>query len=257
MSNDKFQREVTERLQLIEQRLRGTDHIRNIALAIAGLCLLAAGFSVGYAIQSRQALNNQVDTNQVVLCAQGRSTAAAYRKPFPRETRRHFTDRMLAQQATLLSLTTLDCSALPGYATFPYQRGKALQEIEAVLHRLNPQRFPASIAAPAESTAPVIAAVPDLPASSAPANGGGSGESDPPGGHGDSPGGSGNSSPPKPKGKPPNPVPPSTPTSPVEEPVEPQEPEASRGRRQQSIVSPVFDQTCSVRALARLLCTSR
>jgi hypothetical protein len=129
----KVDTEVNDRKAIVRQR--------NLALAASLVCLVAAIIGAILAITSREALHEQVDTNQIVLCGQGRSTALAFRRALPGETRDHFVNRMVAQRATLLALGGLRCAEQRGFATFPYLRGKALAEIDEILREKAPRRF--------------------------------------------------------------------------------------------------------------------
>lgn len=145
---------ITDRLDRIEDKLDANNRLRNWALATAVVCLIAAGFSAGYALTSREQLNTakqqlrqQIETNRRVVCSSARSTALAFREPSisadgTKEPQDHFIDRMLAQRETLRLAGPLDCAELPGFITFPFLRGRALYEIASLLHDSDPKRFP-------------------------------------------------------------------------------------------------------------------
>jgi hypothetical protein len=192
---------------------------------------------------------------------------------------------MLAQRFQLLALGHLDCPNLPGFDTFAYQRGRALAEIDDLLRNLAPRRYHQivqgeSAAAGEPLTPQSTGPTSDLPPSSTPVGGGGSGDPDSPGGIGDSTGGSGNppskSHPPKPPHEgggggdeggsgtaPPAASPPSTGGGEQQPPPEQggdgdEEASAGKGESgQQSVLSPALDGTCTVPAVSKLLCTPR
>lgn len=136
------------RLNELDENFKKLQRQRNLALVTALVCLIAASFSAGYGIQSREqaqdsqaALEDQIDFNQQQLCSSARSTALAFR--FPQvskngkpETDKHFLDRMIGQRDSLLRAQNLRCPSLPGFDTFPYLRAKALAEIENIIMRL-------------------------------------------------------------------------------------------------------------------------
>lgn len=138
---------VEKRLGQLEDRVASAYKIRNVALVTAAFCLVAASFSVGYAVNSRTQLNDQLDTNAQSLCSSARQTALAFRAPMEdsrtgrKESRRHYLERLVGQRETLRAAAGLECPSLKGFATFPYLRGKALVEIEGILYRLAPRRF--------------------------------------------------------------------------------------------------------------------
>ena len=269
MSEGEFRDQVFSRLDAIDERLRRRDPIRSIALVVAALCLLAAGGAFAYAISGREALNDQLDTNQLVLCAQARSVAAAsaFRSRRVNETHEEFLNRMLAQRFQLLAVGDLMCPDLPGFATFAYLRGKAINEINDILRRLAPKRFreiaeheSQMTASPADASSPPIATTTLPPPSSLPGVGGDTGKPDPPSSPGGSHGGSG--APPRGEqpSKPPqgddgptvivNPPPASPPNPPSQPPPQELLPEPG----QQSVLSPTLDQTCQIGPLGALLC---
>jgi hypothetical protein len=151
--NDEAFEAINKRLDRIDAKLDSNNRLRNLALATAMICLIAAGFSAGYALTSRQQLDtakaqlkNQIATNKRVVCASARSTALAFREPQisadgKAESQAHFIDRMLAQRETLRLAGPLNCSELRGFATFPFLRGRALYEIASLLYAANPKRF--------------------------------------------------------------------------------------------------------------------
>lgn len=144
---------IKKHLVRIEGKLDASNRLRNLALITAVVCLIAAGFSAGYALTSREQLDTaklqlreQIETNRRVVCSTARSTAIAFREPQisadgTKEPQDHFIDRMLAQRETLRLAGPLHCVELPGFATFPFLRGRALYEIAALLHDANPKRF--------------------------------------------------------------------------------------------------------------------
>lgn len=131
--NDKINAEVNDRKGIVRQR--------NLAILACAVCLLVAIFAVSNARTANEARDNQVATNEIVLCAQGRATALATRKPEVGESDSHFVNRMAARRALLLSLGGLRCAEQKGFATFAFLRGQALTDIEEILRRLAPRRF--------------------------------------------------------------------------------------------------------------------
>lgn len=289
MSEQEFREKVFERLGDIDNRLK-RDPVRTISLIVAALCLIAAGISAGVAVTSREALNDQRTTNQLLLCAQGRSVAAGatFRSQRGSETREQFLDRMLAQRFQLLALGSLDCPTLPGFDTFAFQRGKALNEINDILRNLAPRRYRKIIeseggtAAAAGETGPqgslapsltTASAPPELPSPSPPADGGGSGNPAPPGSSGDSPDGAGNppskSHPPANEGaggdggqeggseSPASGAPPPPPPPPEQGGGGEESGGGSTASGEQSILSPALDNTCNLPLASKLLCTPR
>lgn len=135
------------------KRFDNNERLRNWALATAIICLIAASFSVGYAINareyatsSRNALHEQVATNIAVVCSTARSTALAFREPQisaagKPETQHHFLERMIAQRETLLAAGNLHCPSIKGFDTFPFLRARALDEIEAILAKEAPKKL--------------------------------------------------------------------------------------------------------------------
>lgn len=156
--------DMQDDLRALGAGLSRNDRLRNVALLTAFLCLLAAGFSAGYAVKSREQLNiarnqlgDQIATNRVAVCASARSTAVAFREPQisshgTPEPADHFIERMLAQREILRAAKF--CSDLPGFATFPFLRARGLHEIEEVLHRANPHRFKSAKPLPSVTSAP-------------------------------------------------------------------------------------------------------
>lgn len=118
---------------------------RNRLTVILILSLIAMAFSIGYAWNSGNALDDQIDTNQAVVCSQARSTAAAFRESLPGESRAHFLRRMYAQRETLMAVDGLDCADVDGFFNFERQRQRALDELNRILGRVTP-------AAPEERT---------------------------------------------------------------------------------------------------------
>lgn len=144
-----FEEKVEPKLLAFEGKLSGALRRRNLALLTAILCLIAAAFSAGYALNSRTQLHDQITANATVVCATARSTALAFREPQisadgTKESNAHFLERMLAQRLTLIAAGRTDppCESLPGFATFPFLRARALYEIDQILHELRPDRFP-------------------------------------------------------------------------------------------------------------------
>lgn len=158
--NDLRDEALDERFGEVEDQLHTNNRLRNLALATAIVCMVAAGFSAGYALTSREQLKSaktelagQIETNQLVVCSSARSTALAFREPQVSsdgtpEPQEHFINRMLAQRSTLQLAVPLHCTSLKGFATFPYLRAKALYEIQMVLHEVNPRRFAAPVGHP-------------------------------------------------------------------------------------------------------------
>jgi hypothetical protein len=281
MSEQEFREKVFERLGDIDDRLKH-DTVRTVALVVAALCLIVAGVSAGFAITSREALHDQQRTNQVLLCAQGRSVAAAaaFRSQRQNESREQFLERMLAQRFQLLALGNLDCPDLPGFDTFAFQRAKALTEIDRILQRLAPQRYRQIIGAQKDATEdgpigavpPATALAPELPSFPSPGGGGGTGgKPGSSGGHGDSTGEPGN---PPPKNHPP-PKPPSeggsgggqAPPSPPANSGEGQPPAGGGGQGggagqeepgpPENVLTPVLESTCLLNPVDNLLCVPR
>lgn len=136
---------VKEALKPLEARFDKINRWRNIAWATAILCLVGASGSVGYAIKSNEALSDQTNTNRIVVCANARSTALAFREPQisssgRKETKNHFLNRIVGQRETLLASGHLDCPEIPGFDTFEYLRGKALAEIDRILLKQAPHK---------------------------------------------------------------------------------------------------------------------
>lgn len=137
---------IDQKLAPLNDRLDKVLKQRNFALVTALLCLLAGGAGVIYAITSRVALKEQAETNNSQLCSSAQSSALAFREPQisssgVKEPQTHFLDRMLQQRETLRGAGDLNCTKLRGYAKFDYLRGKALVELDEILHDLDPQRF--------------------------------------------------------------------------------------------------------------------
>lgn len=132
---------VQPKLEEVERKLTMTLRRRNLALATAALCLIAAAFSAGYALNSRQQLDDQLRTNLVVVCGTARSTALSFREQQIREPKEHYLERLLAQRATLLAAGYIRCPSIPGFETFPFLRAQALAEIDRIIRRLAPRRF--------------------------------------------------------------------------------------------------------------------
>lgn len=261
---------------------------RTLAWLTALVCLLVAGFAVAFGINRGEALKEQVHTNNEVVCAQARSTALAFHERLPHESIAAFVERIAAQRVTLLLVGPLDCPSVDGFATFPYLRARALNEIERLLghyasdklkREFGVRRVPSS-----PRHAPVAAATsPNLPSPSTPADGGGIGKPGPSGGKGDSTGGPGiPTSPPhhhphhpsKPHPSPPaeegggheetTPV-----TAPVQQPPsqapatgeeggeQAEPPSEAANEHSHSVLSPVLDGTCDLPVVSGLLCTPR
>lgn len=143
---EKIEEKVDEGDEAREGRITQILRQRNLAIATATICLVVAIVAVSNAITAVEARDDQVKTNRVVLCAQGRSTALAFREPQisatgEKETREHYLNRMVGQRALLLSLGGLKCTEQKGFATFPFLRGKALVEIAGILKDEAPGRF--------------------------------------------------------------------------------------------------------------------
>lgn len=163
---------VREKLDALDAGFHRRERERFVLLSLCGLCLLIAAFSVGFGINRGQALDDQIEANQQSICSQVRSTAVSYRQALPGETQRSFIDRLLAQRATLLNVGDLNCSAIPGFASFPYLRGRALDEIERIIRELAPKRLPrperTRIEASRDDTIIPAAALPPAPPAAGP-----------------------------------------------------------------------------------------
>lgn len=134
-----------EAIKPLEARLDKKDRQRNIALITAVLCLIAAAFSVGYAVKSNEALSDQSNTNRIVVCANARQQALSFREPQisssgEKETKNHFLNRLVGQRETLVVSGNLSCPDIKGFDTFEYLRGKALAEIDQILLRQAPHK---------------------------------------------------------------------------------------------------------------------
>jgi hypothetical protein len=184
---------------------------RTLLLVVALLSLIIAAVAVLYGINRENAFQDQLTTNQIVVCASAKSAALAPRKQsIAGESRGHYLNRLEAQREQLLAVGGLDCPSLEGFATFPYLRAHAIAEIEAILGRLAPAKLREAIAretslrAPPAKAAPKSVAANPLPSTSTPADAGGNEGSVEPAGGGASPG---STSPHHPSTSPPHPHP--------------------------------------------------
>jgi hypothetical protein len=130
-----------EKLGPIKAQLDKRERERFALLGLCGICLIIAAASLYFAVSRGLALDDQIDRNQQIVCSQVRSTAVGYRVQLPQETQRAYVDRLLAQRATLLAIGSLECSKVPGFVTFPYLRGRALDDIERILGEIAPKRL--------------------------------------------------------------------------------------------------------------------
>lgn len=278
------QKPLIERLDTLDKRMESIGRQRTIGFVTAALALIVAIAAIVYALNREAALDEQIDTNALVICSQARTTAAGYRQPLPDEGRRDFIERMVSQRLYLLASAGLECSKLPGFDTFPFLRARALQEIEEILRRLAPNRLrigttPAPGQVGGSAPSPAVAALPELPPQTLPGDSGGTGDPDPSGGHGDSTGGSGD--PPKSHSPPggtggggggadegaggggggdeggtgESPPPASGGAEEPPPPVTEEGGEEAGG--QQSVLSPALDNTCNLPVVPKLLCTPR
>lgn len=135
-------KEVLTELTALNKRVDKNSKQRTLLLVITALALVSAIVGILYGINREAALNDQVNTNRIVVCGQAKSVALAERKrPLPGEMRNHYLNRLEAQREQLIAAGGLTCPNLPGFATFSFLRGKAIAEIEEILRRIAPEKL--------------------------------------------------------------------------------------------------------------------
>lgn len=196
MTNQQIREAVEEAQKPLVSRVEQIARQRTLLLVVTMLSLITAGVAVLYGINRERAFQDQLNTNQQVVCATAKNTALSPRRePLAGESRNHYLNRLEAQREQLLVVGDLRCPSLPGFATFPYLRAKAINEIEVILRRLAPEKLKHALGVNDDTSAPATAAPENvaanvLPSTSTPADAGGNDGGSGPRGGGASPGGS-------------------------------------------------------------------
>lgn len=172
MTIDDIKKAVVEAQKPLVERVDKLAQQRTWLLVITALSLIIAAVSILYGINREQAFQDQLTTNRTVVCGTVKSTALAPRKePVAGESRDHYLNRLEAQREQLLAVGDLECPTLPGFATFPVLRARALLEIETILRRLAPEKLRQALgtSAPSTQSNPAIAETPSPTTVTAPA----------------------------------------------------------------------------------------
>jgi hypothetical protein len=192
------QKPILDRLDRLDKRVETLTGQRTLGFITAAIGLLVGIVAVAYAINREAALKEQITINRGATCAQAKVTALAPRKSqLAGESLNHYLNRLQAQREQLLAASGLKCPSLPGFATFPFLRAQALDEIDRILLQRAPKKLRESLGISNRREHGEGSFTSNLPSSPTPAGHGGiePGSSE---GHGGSPGGSGQpSSPPK------------------------------------------------------------
>jgi hypothetical protein len=184
VTSDEIRSAVEAAQKPLVKRLDSIERQRTLALVVAVLSFVVAVVAVLYAINREDALQEQLKANRhssalnrKANCAQAKTAALAPRQePVGGETRNHYLNRLEAQREQLLAVGGLHCPSLHGFATFSYLRGQALSEIEAILHRLAPEKLRRALGIRGQlsDSGQTITTAAILPPLSVPADGGGS-----------------------------------------------------------------------------------
>lgn len=233
---DEKLRPVTKQLASLERRHEKRERERSALLGLCALCLVIAAGSLYFAISRGLELNNSINTNREVVCAQARATAVGYRSRLPHEHMENYVERLVAQRSTLMQAAQLECAGEKGFATFSFLRGRAIHEIEEILGRIAPKRLhelhreeAAGLGASSgtEGAFPFTAgASPPVVPPKSPIGGGGGGGGGPPSTGG---GGGGHHHPVSPPAPPTSPGTPASPTPAPSSPTQPEPPAVEEG----------------------------
>lgn len=268
MTSQQIREAVEQAQKPLVERVDKIAGQRTLALLTAALSLIVAIAAILYGINREDALQKQLSTNSIVVCASAKSTALAPRKePLAGESRNRYLNRLESQRELLLAVGGLHCPSLRGFATFSVLRARALLEIEAILQRLAPGKLRAILGGEqiGEESTPDASVTATVPGSTDTAGGGdtAAGPKQPGAGAG---GGTGDGADPDPgpqKPDPPpvaepDPPPPPVTSTPASEPPpesnpepEPEEPQSKPG-----LLDPALGIVCEITQGVRL-CTPR
>ena len=130
-------------LERIDGRLENLEVnlvTRNLAIGTAIVCLVAMLAALGYAVIAREQLLDQIESNEVSLCAQAKSAAVGYNRPLPGETRQEFLLRLEARQDVLMASEKLTCNTTSGRLPFDVIREEVIRELNRILYPEIPPR---------------------------------------------------------------------------------------------------------------------
>lgn len=136
MEEETTQQQLISILERVDQRLEKLEQNRvtiMVSMLCAVVCLCGFVFALSYAINSREQLSDQIDSNELSICAQAKSAAAGYNKRLPDESREAFLLRLEGRRDVLIAAGKLDCETLSGNKPFDSIRGKALLELDRIL----------------------------------------------------------------------------------------------------------------------------